>query len=154
MNNQDVRKHLRKGELAVAQLESVGWSYDDAQGWIAPVAKPAPKGPVTVNRQQLEKWILKNLPELFPCEHADLKGKVFGIKYDLIPSWNKLVQLPAYRFMGAGFRAIDIREVSTEHYTGTAVEFAIHTSRGNDREIVWVPIEACYGWKEVPIAMF
>lgn len=43
MDNQKVRAHLRKGELAVKLLESLGYSYDDSKvhlqrepRWIAP----------------------------------------------------------------------------------------------------------------------
>ena len=59
MDNQKVRAHLRKGELAVKLLESLGYSYDDSEvhpqrepRWIAPA-----KSELEVFKEQLQELL-------------------------------------------------------------------------------------------------
>lgn len=59
MDNQKVRAHLRKGELAVTLLESLGYSYNESKGhpqreplWIAPA-----KSELEVFKEQLQELL-------------------------------------------------------------------------------------------------
>lgn len=59
MDNQKVRAHLRKGELAVTLLESLGYSYNESKGhpqreplWIAPA-----KSELELFKEQLKELL-------------------------------------------------------------------------------------------------
>ncbi|WP_152974351.1 hypothetical protein [Pseudomonas asplenii] len=61
MDNQKIRQHLRKGELAVIALETLGYHYEEpASGrphWVAPVMKD----PATVLTEKLNYELLQPL---------------------------------------------------------------------------------------------
>lgn len=130
MNNQDVRQHLRKGELAVAQLETLGFTYEVRKGWSAPELKPK-----HLSREEAIK-ALKELmeglevpPEAKPTEGPnwhlvkDMVGKFFRIRPENIPLMHPLRDYGSIHFNGVNFKALSIQYERSATYTGYTVSF-------------------------------
>ena len=130
MNNQDVRQHLRKGELAVAQLETLGFTYEVRKGWTAPELKPK-----HLSREEAVKALKElveglEVPAEKPIEGPnwnlvkDMVGHSFKVRPQNIPLTHPLREYnPLHHFAGKWFIAESIQYERSEHYTGYMVSF-------------------------------
>ncbi|UMO76099.1 hypothetical protein PF_00025 [Pseudomonas phage P413] len=157
MNNSEVRAHLRKGELAVTVLETLGYRFetDPANAnrtvWVAP--EPTPEDTVTKAVKDLikaetakaylagEKYGLEQGNGQGPNWHLvkDLKGKIFRLRPENIPEMHPLRRFGVSHFHGVNFMAIDITYERSRHYTGYLVHFEFKT-RPYTPEVVRLPL--------------
>lgn len=156
--NQEIRKELRKGELAVKLLESLGYSYTEgprhprrAPQWTAPV----PKEEVKVDpKVALAKFLREQAEALSPTpvEPANTveqfglppiaRGRDFTVDFRRIPAWHKLKSYHPSHFAGRKFSVGEVYKPQTASYpTGWAVEFTFETMLTAER--VWLPLSAC-----------
>lgn len=149
MNHSDIRKHLKKGELAVALLEKMGAIYVENERehphWVEAVK------PIDGLAKQLEDLIeagikaaQKNDPR-GPNWHLveGLVGKDFAVRPENIPLGHALRGFGFDgHFRGKHFHAIEIEYRRDPSYTGYAVSFKFAT-RPYRPEIVWIPLSAC-----------
>lgn len=130
MNNQDVRQHLRKGELAVAQLETLGFTYEVRKGWTAPELKPkhlSREDAVKALKDLLEGLeVPAEVPVNGPNWHLvkDMVGRAFQVRCENIPLTSPLREYnPFHHFAGKKFVADSIQYERSPHYTGYTVSF-------------------------------
>lgn len=161
MNHSEIRKHLKKGELAVETLSKLGWLYVENERehphWVAPAnpqdaLKEALQALIDMG---IAEGVKKALPDaLKKAQESDPRGpnwhlveglvkKDFAIRPENIPVGH---QLRGYGFEGH-FRGRHFTPVSIEYrrdpsYTGYAVSFNFAT-RPYRPETVWVPLSAC-----------
>uniref|UniRef100_A0AAU6W3S6 Uncharacterized protein n=1 Tax=Pseudomonas phage Ghuch01 TaxID=3138535 RepID=A0AAU6W3S6_9CAUD len=155
MNNSEVRAHLRKGELAVTVLETLGYRFetDPANSnrtiWVAP--EPTPEDTVAKAVKDLIETQTKAGIDVFKrsLEHdkhgpnwhlvKDLKGKTFRIRPENIPLAHPLRGYGVNHFRGVNYVATDIRYERSPHYTGYTVCFEFKT-RPYTPEVVRLPL--------------
>lgn len=133
MDNQKVRAHLRKGELAVTLLESLGYRYEQGAGtptfWVAPA-----KSELDVFKEQLTE--LMTPPEKRKSPVRD--GATF--KVTSLPAGH---YLQAYMYRQYVFSVVSsewIAEGSEKSerlkgFTGWVVHFKMPSSKG-----LWLPL--------------
>ncbi|WYW04371.1 hypothetical protein Kurepalu2_00024 [Pseudomonas phage vB_PpuP-Kurepalu-2] len=146
MNNSEIRKHLRKGELAVALAEALGYTFGadpehpNREVWIAPVK------PEDVLKDALEKLIEDRVKAVVKDETAkaylagekaglqgaagpnwhivkDMVGKLFRVRQENIPVNHPLRNYGSNHFMGVNFKAMSIQYERSPEYTGYTVSF-------------------------------
>ena len=137
MDNQKVRAHLRKGELAVTLLESLGYTYTESKGhpqreplWSAPA-----KSELELFKEQLQELLTPPEKRKSPVRN----GAVFTVTS--LPSGH---HLNAYMYNRMAFRVlssewiVDGSEKSTrlKGFTGWVVHFEMPHSRKG----LWLPL--------------
>ncbi|WYW04470.1 hypothetical protein Mudajogi_00025 [Pseudomonas phage vB_PpuP-Mudajogi] len=158
MNNSEVRAHLRKGELAVALLETLGYRFetDPANAnrtiWIAPPATD--EDTVTSALKKLIKdetakaylagersGLAKAAPEQGPNWHLvkDMVGRFFRIRPENIPEHHPLREFGAIHYNGVNFKAMSIQYERSATYTGYTVAFEFKT-RPFTPQVVRLPL--------------
>ncbi|QJD54671.1 hypothetical protein PssvBMR2_gp28 [Pseudomonas phage MR2] len=150
MNNSEIRKHLRKGELAVATLEALGHVFgtdpdnSNREIWIAPVD---PKDTLKelleeIIKDGIEKGLKERLKEetakayLAGENHAktahigpnwhlvkDMVGRRFRVKPESIPLNHPLRDFGPIHFHGVNYIAQSIQYERSETYTGYTISF-------------------------------
>lgn len=140
MNNSEVRAHLRKGELAVALAEALGYTFgadpenSNRDIWIAPPAKPedvvakAVKDLIEAQaKAQVDafKETIKSDPR-GPNWHLveGSVGKLFRVRPENIPLKHPLREYGDVHFSGVNFRARSIQYERGPEFTGYTVTFA------------------------------
>lgn len=144
--NQEVRKYLRKGEMAVKILEDLGYEFKQygiarVDRWVAPEQKQVDP------KEALAKFLRDQADALSPQVNLATPpipaGRRFCVAPHRIPKWHSLSRFNANHFRGITFEVIRCFQPATEHYpTGWAVEFRMRTTPF-DWENVWVPLSAC-----------
>ena len=152
MNNSEIRKHLRKGELAVATLEALGHVFgtdpenSNREIWIAPVD---PKDTLKELLEEIIKdGIEKGLKERLKDETAKaylageafakngpqgpnwhlvkgMVGKQFRVKPENIPLDHPLRSFGSIHFHGVNYIAQSIQYERSEAYTGYTITFVM-----------------------------
>ncbi|WP_443700076.1 hypothetical protein [Pseudomonas sp.] len=139
MDNQKVRAHLRKGEIAVKLLESLGYSYDESKvhlqrepRWVAPA-----KSELELFKEQLTKLITP--PEKRECPVR--KGDRFGV-----------TSLPAGHFLNAYmYRHMSFKVASSEWIAEGSQKseklkgfsgWVVHFNNEYDirKQVLWLPL--------------
>lgn len=143
MTNSEVRAHLRKGELAVALAEALGYTFEkdpknpNREVWIAPPVKAedallenlrehieakSQELGETLARQRIaeEKAKDEQGPNWFLVEPNI--GKNFRVLIEKIPSWHPIANF-AFQLSGAYYKAENIKYVRGTKYPGYIVEF-------------------------------
>jgi len=149
MNHSDIRKHLKKGELAVEAIEKLGFVFVDNQRehphWVAP------ESPMDDLKDALEAIIKTRVQEAVkndprgPNWHLveGMVGKDFQVRPENIPLGHALRGFGFDgHFRGKNFNAIEIKYRRDPNYTGYAVSFNFAT-RPFRPETVWIPLSAC-----------
>jgi hypothetical protein len=156
MNHSDIRKHLKKGELAVEMLEKMGATFVENQKehphWVIPVK------PIDGLKEQLEALIKAGIEQGVEAHMETLKasqkddprgpnwhlvepmvGRNFEVRQENIPRFSKLANYGGSHFRGRLFSAEEIKYMRLKEYTGYAIffEFAVHPYR---KETVWLPL--------------
>jgi hypothetical protein len=152
LNYSDIRKQLKKGELAIEALEKMDYSFVDNQRehphWKAPV------NPIDPIVAAIQKMIADKVDEDIKARIKDdprgpnwhlvapMVGKNFRVRPECIPLNHQLRKYSAtHHFDGRSFHAIEIRYHRSNEYTGYAVlfKFAVHAF---NPEVVWLPLSA------------
>lgn len=152
MNHSDIRKHLKKGELAVEMLEKMGAMFVDNQKehphWVAPIK------PIDGLKEQLEALIKAGIEQGIEAHKEALKkdprgpnwhlveqmvGRNFKVRMENIPIGHSLSTFGYSHFSGRVFRAESIEYRRDPSYTGYAVNFTFAT-RPYRPETVWLPL--------------
>lgn len=151
ITNSDIRKHLRKGELATDTLESLGYQYDDRKGWSLKEGSQNPSELIEAIRKLIEppKEAVKTGVEGGPGRGPqwsvvkDLIGGRFRVRYSNIPETSKLREYSyAAHFQGKYFTVHDIRWIEEPHYKGYTVLFYFNL-KPHTPALVWLPLSAC-----------
>ncbi|QJD54615.1 hypothetical protein PssvBMR1_gp22 [Pseudomonas phage MR1] len=155
MNNSEVRAHLRKGELAVTVLETLGYRFetDPANAnrtiWVAP--EPTPEDTVAKAVKDLIETQTKAGIDVFKrsLEHdkhgpnwhivKELKGKYFRVRPENIPELHPLRNFGDSHFRARNYKALDITYERSKRYTGYLVCFEFNT-RPYTPEVVRLPL--------------
>lgn len=161
MNNSEVRAHLRKGELAVTVLETLGYRFEtdpantNREIWIAPA-------PVKKHKDLFEEALdplIDSLRDLMFKEVArreeavvrpqgpnwhivkDLAGKHFTIRPENIPRGHDLYRR---HVLGHRFKATSIEYVKNiGDYTGYRALFNCQFGLDPQVRTLWLPLSAC-----------
>lgn len=149
MDYSDIRKHLKKGELATEALEKLGFVYSTKEGehphWVAPVK------PIDGLAEQIQALIDAAVKKAQaedprgPNWHlvAGYVGKDFMVRAENLPVWHHMREYATGpHFRGKHYHAIKIEYRRDPSYTGYAVYFNFAT-RPYRPEIVWIPLSAC-----------
>uniref|UniRef100_A0AAU8BVK1 Uncharacterized protein n=1 Tax=Pseudomonas phage PMBT23 TaxID=3137284 RepID=A0AAU8BVK1_9VIRU len=156
MNNSEVRAHLRKGETAVALLETLGYRFDtdpanaNRKVWIAPA--PKPEDEITKTVRELIETREKAAVDVFkkgleydkhgPNWHLvkDMVGRNFKVRCENIPEGHPLREFGyGPHFFGKVFKAIEIKYERSATYTGYTVAFHFNT-RPYTPQVVRLPL--------------
>ncbi|CUR50693.1 hypothetical protein SHL_00003 [Pseudomonas phage shl2] len=156
MNNSEVRAHLRKGETAVALLETLGYRFDtdpanaNRKVWIAPAPKPEDDLTASIKKlikDETAKAYLAGERSVTNSSHGpnwhlvrDMVGKNFKVRPENIPEQHPLRNFSAGpHFFGKVFRAESIQYERSATYTGYTVSFHFNT-RPYTPQVVRLPL--------------
>lgn len=152
MNHSDIRKHLKRCELASTVLETLGYTYVDNQRehphWVAPEnpMDPVLKGIEALIAEQVAAQVkaAQEVDPRGPNWHLveGQIGKNFQVRESHIPSWHDLSKFGSHHYLGKAFRCDQLKYVRDDQYTGYMVQFQFAT-RPYRPESVWLPLSAC-----------
>lgn len=155
MNNSEIRKHLRKGELAVALAESLGYTFGtdpenaNREVWNAPPATPEDaalkalreliesREVAAVNAFKESQKTNPNGPNWHLVE--GMQGRLFRVRPENIPVGHPLRDYGKIHFE-RNYRADEIRYVRSPAYTGYSVGFKFQKFPYALHETVWLPL--------------
>jgi hypothetical protein len=159
MNNTEVRKHLRKGELATALAEALGYTFgtdpenSNRDIWIAPPAKP--EDSVAKAVKDLIEAQTKAQVDAFKKAQVDpfrdprgpnwhtlepMIGKLFRVRQDNIPEKHPLHGFGDAHFAGVNYRAQSIQYERSPEYTGYTVSFSFRLRPYGIPSLVRLPL--------------
>ncbi|PMX14143.1 MULTISPECIES: hypothetical protein [unclassified Pseudomonas] len=150
MDNQKVRSYLRKGELAAALLETLGYSYEENSHAGAKWAEPAKQDPIKALSEKFETEVLKpmidQLKGLAKAQTASVCPVNIGTRFTI-------TKLPAAHFLN-GYsmprdHVYEVEEVArikagTERaqrlkLVGLAISFDV--KMGFQERRLWLPLD-------------
>lgn len=150
MNSSEVRKFIKKGELAVEVLESLGYTFSTPDNshpvWVKPVEvlDPILESIKKLIESQVESRVIHENGAYGPRWDSvkGLKGRPFKINHSKIPDGHKLERYGVTHFWNKLFVAQEIRYENSETFKGYVVLFKFNT-KPFTTEAVWLPLSAC-----------